>query len=102
MRSGGFTVAVPDGSVETWAQAQQLEIGGTRVTRLDVFAPSGNTGSVYVGFKGTVAGALPAGAELTAGDSYSFQPPNGGVFSTSDIWVAGVTDGDRLTWNAWE
>ena len=96
MRSGGLDIVVPDGSDERWSVPQRLAEVSEQFQRVDVFAPSGNSGTVYVGFHGTNAGANAAGCPLAAGDAYSF---TGGV-DLVDIYVAGTTDGDRLTWNA--
>jgi len=67
-----------------------------------VYADSGNTGSIWVGFKGTNSGAASAGTELAAGNAAEFRHPGGRSFSLNEIYVAGETDGDRLTWNAWQ
>jgi len=66
------------------------------VARLDVFADSGNTGTVYIGFDGTSAlSGAESGAPLAAGDSYTFYGVN-----LKDIRVAAVND-DTVYFNGY-
>jgi len=94
MQCGRKTGTVFADSSAQASRPERLAEVSMPVADLEVFALSGNSGTIWVGPSGT--NATPdneAGVPLAAGDSYRF-----GSVDLHDIFLAVDTDGDGLTW----
>lgn len=94
--SGYKLIEVPGDTSEMASRPERLVEYDFPVDEVELFAKSDNTASVWIG--GPEVSATPdfeAGVELAANDSYTLVGVN-----LYDIWIAGTTDGDGVTWNA--
>ena len=75
--------------------AERLVASEYKFKRVDVFAMTGNSSTVWVGYNGTSAlSGNEQGAPLAAGDAYTFYDSD-----LARLFVAGTTDGDGVTFN---
>ncbi len=106
MRSGFKDADIPASTDAKSVRAERLseDRGGPVFSLIEVYAPEegfgvrGNTNAVWVGGQDTSAIVdYEAGVDLKPGDSYPFM----GV-RLYDIWMAAITDRDRVTWIAYQ
>lgn len=81
---------------------------GMIVTCADLYAPSGNGGTIYVGWATvTSIPKMQAGVELDAGDVASWMSPKKGddgnpeKFDLYDLWITGRVDKDAVMVITW-
>ena len=96
MWTGRKSITVPADTSEVASRPEPLVMYTLAVNELEVFAKSDNTSSIWIGNVDVSADpGYEAGVELAAGASYRFD-----AIDVSTVYIAGTTEGDAVTWNA--
>lgn len=106
---GRKAIRVPDaGSGEVHVPEAIGPAPGMMVTVADLYAPSGNNATVYVGWRGVSAvKGLEAGIELQPGAIATMCSPKKGEdgnpveFDLADLFVTGTEDLDAIMYVTW-